>query len=341
MSFDGRDFFVSKINEKSLRDFQIKNYENDSLEYRKKIVEDLLEVAKDDSGRNFFQTYTDDYFKVNLNARDSLSENINVHQRLELLADYLLNSKEIREERKSEKTQYYFYMNKEEFKLRTNREFLLNNMNTADFKSDNVDNVIHYLLGKQKNVKSKKIQIITNKDLKEDSYCGQVLRDYNVLKNRVDYLLKNPKESKLKRYKITSMKKSINDDMYITKKDLKGIFGEKPKNLIKDTTIPSWEMFDFKNKDHVKRLIYIQKEFIPDDDVSILLLDLDMTIEKLAKNKKITKHQYEVVKLIRKGYKNIEICDLKQIKKPRITAIVNAVVFKINKHFEELENSKK
>ena len=67
--------------------------------------------------------------------------------------------------------------------------------------------------------------------------------------------------------------------------------------------------FDFKNKEHVKRLIYIQKEFIPDDDVSILLFDLDMTIEKLYKMRSLTKHQYEIIKMIRQGYKNIEICN--------------------------------
>lgn len=337
MAFDGREFFTSEINECSLKDFQIKNYENDSLEYRKNIVEDLLNKAKDESGRNFFETYIDDYFKVNLKAQDSLSGDINVHQKLELLADYLLNSKEIREERKNEKTKYYFYMNKEEFKLRTNREFLFNNINSTEFKGDNVDNVIHYLLGKQKNVKIKKIQTVTNSDIKEDSYCGQVLREYDALRERVDYLLKNPQEAKLKRYKMTAMKKSINDDMLITKKNLKGIFGEKPKNLIKDSTVPSWDKFDFKNKEHVKRLIYIQKEFVPDDDVSLLLLDLDMTIEKLRNKNILTKHQYEIIKLIRQGYKNIEICDLKRIKKPRITAIVNTVVFKINKYFTDLE----
>lgn len=335
MRFEGREFFNSKINNSKLTDYNIGNYENDSLEYRKQNIEKILNQTTDEHGRNFFEAYEDDFFKVNLNCGDSLSGNINVHQKLEIFADYLLNSKEIREERKSEKTQYYFYMNKEEFKLRTNKEILIESMK-PDYNS-NIDNVIHFLLEKPKNTKIKKDQFITAKDLKEDSYCGEVLRQYKQILDRIDYLLKNPQDTFFKRYKITSLKKSITDDMISVKRDLKGIFGDKPRNLLKDSTCPSWDEFDFKNKEHVKRLIYIQKEFIPDDDVSILLFDLDMTIEKLYKMRSLTKHQYEIIKMIRQGYKNIEICNIKQIAKPRMTAIVNTVVHKINKYYIDLE----
>lgn len=340
MGFDGREFFTSEINNYSLRDFQIADYKNDNLEYRKKVIEELLNQTQDESGRNFFETYNDNYYKVNLKAQDSLSGDINVHQKLELFADYLLNSKEIREERKEEKTKYYFYMNREEFKLRTKRELLINNIQSSNYNTNDndVDNVIYFLLSRAKNVKMQKLQQVTNADLVEDNYCGQILREYNVIRDKVNYLLQYPEESSLKRYKLTAMKKSINDDMLLVKKNLKGIFGDKPKNLIQDSTVPSWYMFDFTNKEHVKKLLYLQKEFIPDDDVSLLLLDIDITIETLHNNNLITKHQYEIVRLIRTGYKNIEICDMKQIKKPRITAIVNAVVYKINKYYRDLAN---
>lgn len=335
MGFENRHIFKGVINGKNLNNYTKLNYKIKDLKSRKVIVDEILNKDIDEYGRNFFEVYFDEHYKSEANKCDELSEKNNVCKILENMANYLLGSKEIREDRKNDKQQYKFYINKEEFNLRTKKEDFLENMVPSETGTNSNNNchdaIIHFLVKNKKNNKKIKTQAITTKNLKEDSYCGEVLRDYNRIYKVITNELINPKEFNGKRYKLTKLKKDLFYDMIYCKDHLKGVFGYKPKNLLPDNTKPNWDAFDWKNPTHVKELIYLQVAFNPEKEISFLIMDLEILIDKMNRNNLLTKKELKTYQLIRLGYKNIEISKISKVNKSRISLQVNTIVDKICK----------
>lgn len=333
MSFENRHIFKGNIEGKNLYNYIGLDYKVKDLETRKKKVDDILNESIDEYGRSFFEIYLDEYFKSEVSQCDELSEKNNVCRTLEAMANYLLGSEEIREERRNDTQNYKFYINKEEFNLRTKKEDLLNGMvpECTDNNSNNNshDNVMHFLLSNKKNSKKVKVQGITNADLKEDTTCGQVLRDYNSLYKAVSDSLLNPNEFKGKRYKLTKLKKDLFYDMIYCKDHLKGVFGYKLKSPLIESTQPDWSLFDWYNSTHVRELIYLQNEFSPEDEISFLIMDLELLIKKMLSDKALTNKEMAAYKLIRRGYKNVEIAKVLNVNKSRVSLLVNSIVDKI------------
>lgn len=340
MSFENRHIFRGKIDEKNVYDYISLDYNIQGLDGRKK---EVLNILIDKNGKEFFEKYFDNYFKVAVNQYDELSEKNNVCKALENMANYLLGSEEIRADRKKDVQQYKFYVNRQEFNLRTKKEESLEgklgyvNNKIDNDNIDNDDKIIHFLLTNSTNPKKSKKQVITAKDIHEDSYCGEVLRAYQSGKDFIDKELSCPNRFKGKRYKLTKMKSDLEYDMIYCKNHLKGVFGEKPKNLLIGYAAPSWDMFDFTNKEHMKKLIYIQNEFDPDSDLSYLLMDLETLIQDTYKNKILTEKEYTTIKLIRQGYKNIEIAKYLNVDKSRITIQVNTIISKLCKYAKKMK----
>lgn len=332
MSFENRHIFKGKINNKSLEDFRKFDFNVNDLEERKKIVEQLLDSEKDEFGRTFFEAYFDDRYKVDLSKNEELSEKNNVCQTLEAMANYLLGSKEIREQRKEERQQYFFYMDSHEFKMRTNKEQSLTshieNMKNGADDLKNEDNIIHFLLNKPKNTKKPKNQVITNKDLKEDSYCGQVLRDYNRYLMFIDRELKHPDQFKGQRYKLTKIKSELQNDMIYTKNHLKGTIGEQ-RHLLEESSEPDWSKFDWTNRAHIKELLFLKVDFDIDNEVSFLAWDLEALVKLMREENEISEKEYRAFKLIRQGFIQNELSEFIGIKKSAISSLTNKLIDKI------------
>lgn len=350
MSFENRHIFRGKINNISLGDLKIKTdcYKIERLEERKKVVENILK----ENGM-FFDEYFDNHYKVELSQNDELSENNNVCKVLESYANYLLGSKEVREERKQEDFIYRFYVDKTEFKERTKKEESLDGkMHTAGLKggvertSENNEKVIDFLLKTTSNNKLSKQQRVFEKDIQEDSYCGKVLRDYQSALDEIDYRLKDIKICKKEdrkseytgqRYTLTKAKKDIYYDMIQAKTQLKGSFGDKLRNPLKESTEPSWDCFDWHNPQHIKELLLLQYDYETQDDLSYMVMDLENIITDLkevyyngeGKRKDFSKKQIEVVDLIRKGYKVTEIAKITNVEQCTISKIIPKVIDKI------------
>jgi len=330
MGFDNRHIFSGKINGMSLNDFRHFDYKKTSVNERLKYVENMLESSKDENGLNFFENYICTHYKSKLNSTDELSENNNVFKALENMANYILGSDEVREERKNSETKYKFYIDESEFKIRTQKEQLFENVaNNNDMSSENV---IHFLLtSKNENYKTVSAVNVTSKDIHEDSYCGEVLREYNKLLTHVNKQIKNPDEKyKGKRYLLTKAKRELLADMLLTKIQLKGII--KPKHVLKDSTVISWELFDWKNHSHVKELIYVQCSFHPENELSFYILDLDLLVKDMIKENKLTPSERKIYKMIRSGYKNNEIADILKVRRTYISNTVAVIVKKISKY---------
>ena len=150
MAFDNRHIFAGTINKQHLKDFFALDYSLKTYEERESVIDEMLEKVFDDYKRNFFQIYFDEYYKVNINNNDNLAERINVCKTLETMASYLLGCVEVREERKNNEIKYVFYVNREEFLLRTKKEINLSEVYAENNVTDIENNILHYLITNQK-----------------------------------------------------------------------------------------------------------------------------------------------------------------------------------------------
>lgn len=338
MRFDNRHIFTGDINGVTLNDFKQLDFKKTSLEERLDVVNNLLYSNVNEQKLNFFENYVDKHYKFKLNSGDELSENHNVFKTLENMANYLLGSTEIREQRKKDEQQYKFYIDESEFRLRVNKEQLFENV--ANDNDISTENVIHFLLTSQnENHKIVSQTSVAQKDIHEDTYCGEVLRQYNQMLVHVDKQIKNPDEKyKGKRYLLTKAKRDLLDDMTLVKVQLKGI--TKPKNLLKDSTCTDWNCFKWSNHKHVKELLYVRCGFHPENDISFLVLDVENLVKEMFKNKKLTNSEFKIYKMIRQGYKNNEIADILQVNRTYISNTVAIITKKVSnyavsKHWDE------
>lgn len=328
MRFDNRHIFEGDLNGQKLGNFKQYDYNTKDLESRLKFVNNKLKEKIDDDGLNFFENYIDRHYKDKLSGNDELSENHAVFKSLENMANYLLGSTEIRELRKSEEQQYRFYVDETEFKLRTQKEQLFENLSANNEMS--TDNVIHFLLSPYtENYKLSPNLTITSKDLNDGSECAEILKCYNDFLKHINVQLRNPSEKyKGKRYILTKAKSEVLGDMLLTKTQLKGII--KAKHVLKDSGEIDWDCFDWKNHRHVKELLYTNIGFHPENNLSFYSLDLERLVKDMVKNKKLTKSEHQIYSYIRKGCKNNEIAEILKVRRTYISNSVAVIVKKIS-----------
>lgn len=333
MAFETRHLFNAKINKQVLADFNV-DFTLTSLKDRKDYIDDLISNVRDDYKRNYFEVFFDEFYKPNLNMYESLSDKINVCLKLERLADYLLGSFEVRQERKKNVTKYYFYMNKEEFLSRTKKESLMSKEGIEE-----QENTIHFLLNNHtRNPKKSKAQRILAEDFKKGDEAARILNEYQIF---LDILNKAQEKGDYSKKRISAIKGTILEDMIRVKTALRGTFGEHLKNPIKDSTEPSWEMFDYTNFEHIKNALKINRELDPNDDLSHIVLDLELTIEELALVNIIKPKQVALIKLLKEGYSYTEIGQEIGLAKTSVFHSLDSISKKIAKYYKFKEDFSK
>lgn len=325
MGFDNVHIFNGNINGVNIYKFKQLDYKINKVEDRINFINDLMVDSRDDRGLNFFENYIDKHYKDKLSGNDELSTEHDVFKTLESMANYILGSDEGRELRKNDKQKYKFYMDENEFRLRTQKEQLFENVaNDNDIKTENV---IHFLLNtKSENYRLSSNVSVTKKDISNDDYCGQILREYDTLLQHINKEIKNPTQNG-KRYILTKTKRNILNDMLTTKTYFKGLI--KFKHMSKDSCVIDWDCFDWTNRNHIRELIYVQKEFNPENDLSFILVDLDNLLKKMKFKGHFTKAEKKVLNLIRQGYKNNEIADELKVRRTYVSNTISNVVKKI------------
>lgn len=298
---EGRNFFQGKLDGKDLKDFFITKYDLLTAEERISAVNELL-------ANEYFTEYFDKYFKVKLTTSDTLSGGINVCQTLEKLADYILNCQEVKDERKARQVEYRFYKNKHEFFERTKRENASN------------DGIVDFLADENKNFYLSNEQKITEDDLSENSECGRILREYDVM---LEECKKIPSFNKM-----LTQSKLVREDMLITKNDLKGTITLSGSGGGKN--FGAFDDFNWKDSEQVKIILSMTKDFNPEDNLSHLLLSLDLYIKNMYKAGLLDKQEYLICKLLREGYKQQEICTMLDVKKSFLSQKIKKVSSKIS-----------
>lgn len=314
---------------------------NNKIDYSKNKLKDRLEVVNNilDS-TTFYEEYFDNHYKFNPNARQCLSEDINVCKSLERIANYLLNSKEIKEEEDREKIKYIFYTDRSYFERLLARENSLSSIMGIDCP-EHEEAVIHFLKRDDRNFIKEKAQIITEKDLKAENEMGEVLRAYDDFLQHINIALKE-KDSRYNRFYLTKQKNLITNDMLYVKDSYLGVFETSPKTF---KTNPQYDLdiFDFTNKTHLKGCSYKQNsgrpifakgliyfdtvKLDPNRDFSFVLLDLQNTINEAG----LTIKEKDILSLLRKGYSQVDISEKFNITQAYISQTINGIVNKIKK----------
>lgn len=238
---------------------------------------------------------------------------------IEYLADYLLSSEDIV---KDDKVEYRFYKDKEEFKQKTKKT-----LNCIEN-----DDVLDFLVqGGSKTIKKEKKQIITEGDLKESSYKGNILREYDSYKNIVG---KDKTINKRKRINLTGY---INQDMLDTKDILDGTFGYVLRNPLKESTVIDWDMLDLTNHKHIKALFFnLDRAFNIDDDLSLIVNDFNKELPKIYRGTSLTDEQKKIIEMFKKGYELEEIIEKTGIEHRNINDTLKCISQKIARYYKKI-----
>lgn len=291
------------------------DYSKTSINDRKQIVENILNQAR-------FEEYFDEDYKVNLNSTDNLSEQNLACTTLEKLANYLLNSDEVKEDKRSCDFEYKFYSDEESFRKAIVKEPKLDSMAEGTEK----ENVIHFLKKENRNFKKTKNQRISKKDINRDDELGNVLRSYNEYLKIVTKELGNFENSKLSRFQLSNISGSVKDDMIRCKDILLGVFGYKTNS--EESTHIDWEQIDFSNYNHARALLYMPLNYSKDEDLKYIIEDFN----KLYIKAKPTRLQKQIVHLMRdENMRLTEIGNELNIPRQNVDKNIKMLVKRINK----------
>lgn len=336
MAFTNQQNFIAELDGTTLRDLTQKlDYSLTSFEDRMNLVKSIL------NGTQFFNLYFSDHFKASINAGDVLSSDVNVCHALERFTDYILNSKEVKQEEDKEKTQYVFHSDPNYFQKKLNREVKMSQLSGGDGGNDSDSNVIHFIKRASGNTKKPKKQKITPKDLSENTEVGRILNDYNNFLTFITQELKK-KDSKFNRFLLTKTKGEVQNDMIYTKDHLKGVFGYDLKGFNESTKL-YLDVFDFTNKLHLlggkitdesgklllnaKGLLYFNRSFVPGDDWDLVLMDLQNTIDQAN----LTPKELETLEMMRSNMRPGEIAHELKIHHQEVARLIDRIAVKITR----------
>lgn len=264
------------------------------LDYTKEKISERVEYInmKYSYVRKYHEEYTSEHYKVNVNADDNLSGDINIFKALERDANYLLNSVDIHRDRQHK----YNILTQEEF------DKLLKKEEKDDITEESYKNIVK---PKEKNDFINMDLKITQKDLKENSEMGEILRDYQVVKEHLKEEIckikeKNP--SYLNIYKAKLLLGTINCDMLDVKKRYKGI--TRPSTKLGDIgSLPNYDAIMYSNPAHVKAIISNVRfgDIQPDSMLSHIAFDIQKAIKSLHSENRLDILDIEIVDCINSG----------------------------------------
>lgn len=290
------------------------DYTKNKLDERKEIVEGILNDGS-------FEDYFDERFKVNLTSADKLSENDYHCNALEKLADYLLNSQEVKEDKKSDEFEYKFYSDENSFRKAIEREPSIDGMSQDSEK----ENVIHFLKNENLNFKKSKNQKITKQDLDREDDLGQILNNYKTYLDALNEELTMIDESNLSRFKISTIMGQVKNDMILSKDMLLGVFAYKTN--AEESSVVEWDLVNYSDKEHVRALLNLKTGVRADKDLQYLVEEFDDIYRKANP----TKLQKDIVKLLREGRGTTDIGFELGITKQRVNKNLEMLIKRICK----------
>lgn len=288
MVYSNNQMFMNDINGETLFDIKSKiDYTKKTNKDRRECIDGILKEG------NFFEVYTEECYKFELNQSDALSEDVDVFKTLESMANYLLNSDEEKEKDRLNKPTYVFHKNRDKFQKKMNREKQNVSLMGGKVNVTDVHEVIHVQKKQVGNCRVQKDVKIKPSDLKEDSFCGEVLRDYNKLLEYVDDRLAEKKSEKWRTY--SNIKSSVQQDMIDAKTMIKGIWSF--DGIDNSPSGFDYDVFDFTDENTIRYLI--KESFDREDSPEMFNVMIDFT--RLVHKSNLSIKERAVLYLYRKG----------------------------------------
>ena len=319
MAYAGNSFFFGEIDGATLKDLGKLDVSKTSLEDRKKCLSDQLDST------NYFVDYLSQFYKVNINSNEALSEDVDIFKRLEQMATYLLKSDESKAIDQTEKKVYVFHNRRERFSNYMNRESVSMNQNGKSINIVDSDNIVHALMAKKKNSRKPKIQKILPQDLKRKDIVGEVLRDYQVFLDHIERKLHEEQDKNWRKY--SRQRYLVQQDMIDAKNMLSGVWGFNIS--VSESHVPDLNIFDFTDYDTVRYLLdYPCPSVDFEEEMWIVWQDFMETVKKAG----LTKEEAKIVCCLQQNWRIQEISDELGIKYASLyQTVIPRIVKKIMK----------
>lgn len=274
--------FNGKLCGKTIYDF--KNAIDYDIDEQQKRIQALYDLLYEDGYlHGYFEEFFSDWYNPHLTKDDCLSEDHNVFQELEKMANYILYAPD--GERITLKTKYNFYT-APKFQERLSKDISIDDMvaraeeNSEDDEDTNMyDEVIDFLIRQGNNYKVAIKQVITKEDLQDEEL--KVVKDYqdaiDNLRNKLQSLREANKDYPMQR-RIMRALRELKHDQLIAKDQIKGTIYF--KEVLPDSTVIDYDQFDFFDKEHVLALLKMPPVENLMTDVGCLIYDLNRLLEQ-------------------------------------------------------------
>lgn len=317
--------YKRNINGKSMQDFMSKlDYSLLSSE-RKNLLYNILYTQNSKNVKfidSYFEEYFNDIFNTNVNKSDSLSNNDNICNSLEIMANYLLYSPDIE---KSKKIQYNFY-SKKQLRNTYGKELPLDVLLEKTYESCD-DESISFLVTTNNNYKVAIQQKIFSDDIKNI----KPICEYEIVKTHLSAKLKNlrfNKTNKLAQKKIVKLLKELKSDQILCKDKIKKTIYF--KSVGKDSCGNDFDKFDFNNPQHIINILNCNNSLLT--DIGCLKYD----VMNVIKNIKFTNKDLKILRLYIRGYVTKDISDMLNLNHRNVQAKIKIICKKIIKQYHSL-----
>lgn len=320
--------FNGRLSGKNIYDFKKDiDYDIEEQQKRLKAIHELL--YENGHLHGYFEEFLSNWYNPHLTKDDCLSEDHNVFQELEKMANYIIYAQDGK--KITQKTKYNFYTQRK-FEERISRDASIDEMvETAEENSeedsdvDMYDEVIDFLIRQGSNYKKEIKQSITDDDLndKDLKVVGDYQDSIDHLRSELEYL-RTTNQNKPMQYRIMSALKEIKHDQLIAKDQLKGTIYF--KEVLPDSEDIDYDQFDFFDKEHVMALLKMPPVENLMTDVGCLVYDLNRLLEQC----KLTPADREILELYRQDDVTVgDIADKLEITHPVVNGILNKICDKI------------
>lgn len=296
--------FNGKLCGKTIYDF--KNAIDYDIDEQQKRIQALYDLLYEDGYlHGYFEEFFSDWYNPHLTKDDCLSEDHNVFQELEKMANYILYAPD--GERITLKTKYNFYT-APKFQERLSKDISIDDMvaraeeNSEDDEDTNMyDEVIDFLIRQGNNYKVAIKQVITKEDLQDKEL--KVVKDYqdaiDHLRNKLQSLREANKDYPMQR-RIMRALRELKHDQLIAKDQIKGTIYF--KEVLPDSTVIDYDQFDFFDKEHVMALLKMPPVENLMTDVGCLIYDLNRLLEQCE----LTPADFRILELYRQEDMSLE-----------------------------------
>jgi DNA-binding CsgD family transcriptional regulator len=327
MSYQTKNF-RGQINNKTIYDFFSKLDYTFKQDDRLNLIKQLLYTQI-----GYENTYLDEFFEVYFNNKfvyspkqnDYLSSDNNVCSILELMANYILFSNDAE---KIKKINYNFYT-KNQLQSKFGKEYSIEELIEKSYSNSVNESSVSFLLNNNQNYKKCKSQVITQKDINNNS----TINNYEELKSLINKKLKSLRinnSDKMSQKKLVQLLKDIKSDQMLCKDKMDGVIYF--KNPLPDSHDIDYEQFDMNESKHIIELLQCHNSLLT--DIGCLKYD----IMNLVNNMKLNYKESKILNLYINNYSTKEISDMLCLRHNYVKYKISSLGKKIaNEYFLSLE----